>query len=234
MKKYSVITWVLLFVMVLAACGNAPEEPIPAVETNVLITEAAAPEGVVADEAVISTGEQATAVPAAENEPETAVQPETVIAALSEDYPDALPIRTQLMVGTLKLEGGDQAVTPEQAAELLVLWQASRTLSRSGTGATEEVTAVLNQIEAAMTPEQIAAIAAMQLTRADIQSMSQAMGLSTGSGDGAGPEGSRGQGQNLSPEEQATRQAERAERTNTGASEALLDALIQILEERKQ
>jgi hypothetical protein len=232
MKKYFVIVWLLLVVLALAACGNTSGEASPVAEENIAVTEAVAPEDVVAD-VVEATVEEATAVSTAESEPETAVQLAAAIT-LNEDYPDALPIRTQLMVGTLKLEGSDLAVTPEQAPELLVLWQASRALSRSGTGATEEVTAVLNQIEAAMTPEQIAAIAAMQLTRADIQGMSQAMGLSTGSGDGAGPEGGRGQGQNSSPEEQATRQIERAERTNTGTSEALLDALIQILEERKQ
>lgn len=91
---------------------------------------------------------------------------------------------------------------------------------------------MLNQIQETMTPDQIAAIAAMQLTRADIQAMSQELGLSTGSGDGSGPEGGRGQGQNMSEAERATRQAEKDERTSGGASNALLDSLIEILESR--
>ena len=62
---------------------------------------------------------------------------------------------TQLALGTLKLDETDLAVTPAQAAELVPLWQASRNLARSGTGATEEVNAVLEQIQAAMTPEPV-------------------------------------------------------------------------------
>lgn len=149
-------------------------------------------------------------------------------ATLNEDYADALSVRSQLMLGTLELEGTDLAVTPEQAAELLPLWQVSRSLTRSGTGASEEVDAVLNQIQATMTAAQIEAIAAMQITRADNQALSQEMGLTTGTGEGAGG-GQRGQGQDLSAEERAARQAEK---TNTGASEALLNKLIELLETR--
>ena len=153
--------------------------------------------------------------------------------ALNEDYADALSIRSQLMLGTLKLEETGLAVTKAQAADLVPLWQASRTLARSGTGATEEINAVLDQIQAAMTAEQIVAIAEMKLTRADNQAMSQAMGLSTGTGEGAGG-GQPGQGQNASPEERATRQAEKAASGSVGASEALLDKLIEILQTRSK
>jgi len=151
-------------------------------------------------------------------------------SALDDTYTDALSIRSQLVLGTLKLEGTDLAVTQDQAAELVPLWQASRNLARSGTGATEEVNAVLEQIQAAMTPEQLAAIAELKLTRADNQAMAQAWGLSTGTGDGTG--GGQGSGQNLSPEERATRQAEKAASGTVGASEALLDKLIEALEAR--
>lgn len=150
---------------------------------------------------------------------------------LNESYPDALSIRSQLVVGTLKLEETDLAVTPQQASELLPLWQASRSLARSGTGATEEVSAVLEQIQEAMRPEQLASVAEMRLTRADNQSLAQALGLSAGTGDGTGA-GQRGEGQTASPEERATRQAERAERDTVGASEALLDHLIEILADK--
>jgi hypothetical protein len=151
-------------------------------------------------------------------------------SVLDDTYTDALSIRSQLVLGTLKLDETDLAVTPAQAAELLPLWQASRNLARSGTGATEEVNAVLEQIQAAMTPEQLAAIAEFKLTRADNQELSQALGLSAGTGEGSG--GGGGQGQNLSAEERATRQAEKEERGTVGASEALLDRLIAALEAR--
>jgi hypothetical protein len=159
---------------------------------------------------------------------------EVASSVLDDTYADALSIRSQLVLGTLKLEETDLAVTPAQAAELLPLWQASRNLARSGTGATEEVNAVLDQIQAAMTPEQLAAIAEFKLTRADNQELSQALGLSTGTGEGTGTGGGQGQGQNLSAEERATRQAEREERGTVGASEALLDQLIEVLQARAE
>ncbi|MCA9933298.1 MAG: hypothetical protein H6662_07670 [Ardenticatenaceae bacterium] len=204
MKKTTLLLLSLLLILVLAACGTAEETSTDVVDTA-------------ADTAVTTTNT------------DTAV-------SLTEDYAeDALPIRNQLLVGTMKLEGTDLAVTPEQASELLVLWQASIALSRSGTGATEEVTAVLNQIEATMTPEQIAAIADMQLTREDIQAISQEMGLSTGSGDGEGAGGAnRGQGQNLTGDDLATREAERTDRASSGATNALLDTLIELLTSRSE
>jgi hypothetical protein len=145
---------------------------------------------------------------------------------LNEDYADAMSIRSQLVLGTLRLQETDLAATNAQAAELLPLWQAARSLTKSGTGATEETDAVLEQIQAAMTPEQLEAIAEMALTRADNQAMAQSIGLSTGSGEGTGG----GQGQNLSAEERATRQAEREASGAVGVSEALLDQLIETLE----
>ena len=151
---------------------------------------------------------------------------DTTATILNEDYADALSIRSQLVLGTLKLQETDLAVTSAQAADLLPLWQVARSLTRSGTGATKETDAVLEQIQAAMTPEQLAAIAEMALTRADNQAMAQAMGLSTGTGEGGGG----GQGQNLSPDERATRQAEREASGSVGASEALLEGLIEILD----
>ena len=157
-------------------------------------------------------------------------EPGADASPLDDTYTDALSIRSQLVLGTLKLEETGLAVTREQAAELVPLWQASRNLARSGTGATEEVNAVLDQIQAAMTPEQLAAIAEFKLTRADNQALSQQLGLSTGTGDRSG--GEQGQGQDRSPDERATRQAEKAASGAVGASEALLDRLIEVLQAR--
>jgi hypothetical protein len=47
---------------------------------------------------------------------------------------------------------------PEQAQELLPLWQMLRALQESGTASQAESDAVLKQIQEAMTPEQLAAI----------------------------------------------------------------------------
>lgn len=47
-----------------------------------------------------------------------------VSQVLDTSYPGALNAASQLMLGTLRLEGAENAVTPEQAKTLLVLWQA--------------------------------------------------------------------------------------------------------------
>ncbi len=171
--------------------------------------------------------------PAAVVEKEVNADSDAAVALTDDFAENALPIRTQLMVGTLRLEGTSFAVSPEQASELLVLWQASNALSRSGTGAQEEILAVLNQIEGTMTPDQIAAIAEMKLTREATQAISQELGLSMGGGGGEGS-ANRGQGQNMTAEERAVREAERAERNSNGASNSLLNALIEILTSRSQ
>ena len=43
--------------------------------------------------------------------------------AIDTSYSDALGVSDQLALGTLLLEGTGQAITPEQAAALLPLWQ---------------------------------------------------------------------------------------------------------------
>ncbi len=79
---------------------------------------------------------------------------------------------SKLAVGTLKLEGTDQAVTKSQAAELLTLWQGYESLSSSDTTSTVELNALVSQIESTMTSEQIKAIEAMDLNE---QSVSEAL-----------------------------------------------------------
>ena len=88
-----------------------------------------------------------------------------------------LPLAAQLAVGTLRLEGTDQAVTTEQATQLLPLWQAYRTLSASDTAAQVELEAVIQQIQGTLTPEQTQAIELMQLTRQSMSEVLQALGL---------------------------------------------------------
>jgi hypothetical protein len=116
-------------------------------------------------------------------------------AALDTSYTDALNVSTQLVLGTLRLEETESAVTPEQAAALLPLWQALR----GGVTAPAEVNAVLKQVEGAMTEEQLAAIAAMQLTREDLQAWLEEQG--------PGVEGGF-RGPDEDPDVRATRQAE--------------------------
>ncbi len=83
---------------------------------------------------------------------------------LSIEYSDAANVRSQLAYGTLKLTD----VTSEQAKTLMPLWQAVISLSGDTTTASEELTAVQDQITAAMTEEQLQAIAGMQITNAGL------------------------------------------------------------------
>ncbi|MBE9473899.1 MAG: hypothetical protein IMY85_03345, partial [Chloroflexi bacterium] len=76
---------------------------------------------------------------------------------IGEDFQDALPISAQLGFGTLLLEDSEYAVDPLQAAELLPLWKAARSLNQSETVAEAELEAVFNQIQDTMTSEQISA-----------------------------------------------------------------------------
>ena len=120
---------------------------------------------------------------------------------IGEDFQDALPISAQLGFGTLLLEDSEYAVDPLQAAELLPLWKAARSLNQSETVAEAELEAVFNQIQDTMTSAQIAAISNMQLTGEEMAQLMEDLGLSFGFGGG-------GFG-NLTPEQQATAQAAR-------------------------
>jgi len=135
-----------------------------------------------------------------------------VSKALDTSYPDALNASSQLALGTLQLEGTENAVTAEQAAALLPLWQALR----GGVTVQAEVNAVLKQIEGTMSQEQLAAIAAMRLTQEGLRTWMEEQGMGRPGGFPGAPGGTpvpgqtpgAGGWQDLSPEVRATRQAE--------------------------
>ena len=87
---------------------------------------------------------------------------------LSIEYSDAANLRSQLAYGTIKLADTPNAITSDQAKTLIPLWQAVVSLSGDTTTASEELTAVQDQITAALTAEQLQAIAAMQITNAGL------------------------------------------------------------------
>lgn len=158
---------------------------------------------------------------------------EAAASSLDVSYEGALALRNQLALGTLRLEETDRPVTAEQAADLLLVWQALRGTMDSGASAQAEVDALLAQIESTLGGEQLAAIGAMRLTQTDLQAWAQSQGLSTGEGTGpGGGSGQPGSGQSLSSEERATRQAERGGSSGSGTSRALIDAVIDLLETR--
>jgi hypothetical protein len=111
--------------------------------------------------------------------------------------PRVLTPEAKLALGTLKLEGTSEAVDPTLAAKLLPLWQLLEQLNGSSSTAPQEVAAVLSQIQATMTAEQVGTISAMQLTSADMASVFQQQGQAGGTGS-ASAGGSRASGSGAS------------------------------------
>ena len=246
--KLLLMTIVGLFVLVgLSACGGSPDSP----------ADAEASSGPSAEESSSSSASSAA-------DPQPGVR---------EDFQNAMPISAQLGFGTLLLENSEYAVDPAQAAELLPLWNAARSLSESDTVAEAELEAVFNQIEETMTLEQVAFISDLRLTGEEMAQLMEDLGLEFGFGDqgfenmtpeqqataqaaresgegfpgggfrgggipGGGNPGGQGAGGfgggNLTPEQQATVEARRAERGSVGARFALVfvDPLIELLEAR--
>jgi hypothetical protein len=173
-NKLLIIMLAAIAILVLAACGT---------------------------ESSVSVGNEPSSSTDANTQPDTqdSEQVETSTsdnARLSEDFNDALTIIDQLALGTLQLEDTSQAVSEEQASELLILWQAYQSLSNSDIAAAAEVEAVRNQIQDTMTAGQIAAISEMRLTAESVTALIEEGGLAAGRrGFGSrGSDGSEGSG----------------------------------------
>jgi hypothetical protein len=110
------------------------------------------------------------------------------------------PLALRLALGTFKLDKTDYPITAEQAKALLPLWKAASALSKSETAASQEIQALVNQIQNTLSPEQRKAIDDMGLSFRDMSSIAEEFGLDFGSG-GFG---------NMSPEMRAIMEAARA------------------------
>ena len=113
----------------------------------------------------------------------------------------ALTADAKLALGTLKLEGTSQAVDAKTAARLVPLWQLMVQLHSSSSTAPQEVTAVMDEIQATMTSQQVNTINGMSFTQADLftlfQQQAQAGGSngdSRASSSGAGGTSGRNRG----------------------------------------
>lgn len=220
--KMKPVLWslVLVLALVLSACGTGSAE---------------AP--------VTSAPDASAATPA------PAVQDGAGTEALSDllpsDYADALSARNQLALGTLRLEGTEHAVTPEQAQTLAFLWQGLKALGGDSMAASEETAAVQQQIEEAMTEAQLQAIRDLQLTSVDLNAFYEELGIPMPTPNPDNPDAAPGsqQGRNMTDEERAARRAAReaageapVEGGGGGAGaarrDALMDAVIALLVER--
>ena len=160
------------------------------------------------------------------------------LGPLTSDYADAASVRNQLAFGTLALEGTAQAVTPAQAQALVPLWQALVGLSGTETTAPEELAAVQDQIAAAMTVEQLQAIAAQRITNAALGAFYAEHGIVLAT-PVPGVTKVPGSGSGVSPEDkEATRTAAAALGTPTGsgagqaAKTLLFDTVIELMTDR--
>ncbi len=163
----------------------------------------------------------------------------------------ALPIQTELILGTFKLEGTAQAISAEQAATLLPLWHVYQDLSVSDTAAQAEINALIDQIKATMTAEQLAAIDDMNLTQQDIMAVmiekniaeSSQQQPTTSQSSSSAPQGGPGgpmpggdmlggvQPQTASSTQTSATQSVQSQDSTTIPT-ALLDALIQLLQSK--
>jgi hypothetical protein len=93
-------------------------------------------------------------------------------AELPANYTNAVTADLQLALGIMKLEGTANQVDSTTAASILPLWKAMQSLSTADTTAPAELNAIVKQLVAGMSAAQLKAIAAMQLTSADLAQVS--------------------------------------------------------------
>ena len=224
MKRSLILIALLALALTLTACGGT--------SAGTVDSASAADAQPAAD-----TVESAPEVEVASEEPVAETAGETI--ALNYEFEGALSQKLMLSLGTMELDGTENAITTEQAELMLFYWQALNNMTTSGNSAPEEVEAILIQIEDAFTPEQITAINRMQLTSEYMTAWATENGISMGTGAGAGAGGGQGQGQGggggMDADARATRQAEEgvtgtSNPGENGISSAINNALITYLE----
>ncbi|MBN1486326.1 MAG: hypothetical protein JW981_01715 [Anaerolineae bacterium] len=232
MKKQGIgsLLAILILVSIVSGCGSTASTTTDSAATTAPVPEL--------------TAASMTATPSAPDvsldTDGTAVDSGTLTTVLRDDYTDALSARNQLALGSLRLEGSADAITVEQAQELKLYWQALLALTTDSTAASEETTALQNQIMDEMMAAQLEAIAAMQLTNADLNEFYVEQGIElTTPEPGVTPQAGKNSGLSQADRE-ATRTASAALGTpssrgsGSGASrrDVLLNVLISLLTER--
>lgn len=150
------ITALLMVTLLLASCGSESE---PVAQAN------AEP---ISDVRVVDSESD----PNKESSGNLSEESSGEAVGISTDYDDALSIAAQLAVGTMRLEDTAMAVDIDQAESLLPLWQAYQSLSGSDVTADAELSAVLRQIQGALSVQQLEEIASMRL---DVDSLANLM-----------------------------------------------------------
>jgi hypothetical protein len=155
-----------------------------------------------------------------------------------------LPRINQLLIGSFKLEGTPQAIDSTQAAALLPLWQKVRELGGSASEDQAQLTALTEQIQNTMKPDQWEAILAMNLTQRDQYNLRKQKGGTNPSAYNGTPRAQAGNGAGATPDawsgtktskpgHSETYQGQQTQRSgNTNLPTVLVDALIQLLQTR--
>jgi len=91
-----------------------------------------------------------------------------------------LSVAMQLAFGTLMLDKTSFPIDSAQAAELLPLWKAARSLSSSDTTAEDEENGLLAQIQSTFTAEQLQAIQDLGLSSKNMPQIALELGLDFG------------------------------------------------------
>lgn len=120
-----------------------------------------------------------------------------------------MPIEGKLAIGTLSLEGTGNAVTAEQAKDLLPLWKAVKMMSASNSASPQEIDALYKQIQETMTEQQVQAIKDMSMKPEDTQALMEKYGVKM-------PQMS--QRPTMDANMQATRQAARSSQSGQGGT----------------
>ena len=172
--------------------------------------------------------------------------------------------QNMLAVGILNLEATSMAISSEQAENLLPYWKLLETLISSSIAAQEEIDAVLFEISSELSADQLTYISEMDYDPTNLRELMSDMGIELAArregennpeggivGGGAGPGGGvpgqgrpgaggvpglggPGEGADLSPEDQATREALIEERGGAagGFNIPLIQAMIIFLESK--
>ena len=111
-----------------------------------------------------------------------------------------LPAQTKLVLGVINLDETENAVTAEQAKELLPMFYVLQDLNESDTAAQEEIDGLTNQIQETLTDEQAQAIDAMSLSMRDVFAITQGSSGKSSSSDASSTAGESGGGMGGPPE----------------------------------
>jgi len=169
---------------------------------------------------------------------------------------DALQPASQLILGIFMLEDTEYAVDAELAPYLTPYWKLYKSLLESDTTAPEELTALIDEIQEVMHPDQVNFIASLELTQEDLMAYLNESGLmenmrpegiegeggegfsppdgmpegmAPGGGGGRGQGGGPGGGEGMDSELMATMQAQREEMGGGMGGDRMITPLINAL-----